>query len=82
MQKLIHHIRRQPEEIKRHILHAFTLVAGIILILLWIYSLGVNLTSESTQTKMKKDLQPFSGLKANVIDNYNNMTGSDSNIQQ
>lgn len=46
MQKITHHIKRirqQPEHIKRHILHVLVVVCGIILILLWVYSLGTAL---------------------------------------
>jgi hypothetical protein len=46
MEKIIYHIkriRRQPDHIKRHILHVLVVVCGIILILLWIYSLGMAL---------------------------------------
>ena len=43
MKKIIHHIRRQPEEVRRHILHILTIVAAIILLLLWVYSLGTSL---------------------------------------
>jgi len=39
MKKIIHKIRQQPEEVRRHILHILTIVAGIILISLWVYSL-------------------------------------------
>lgn len=66
MKKIIHHLRKQPEEIRRHILHIVTIAAGIILIILWIYSLGNNLASQNTQVKMKQDLKPFSVLKDNL----------------
>ena len=66
MKKIIHHLRLQPEEVKRHVLHIVTIVCGIILILLWIYSLGTNLGSADTQTKMNQDLKPFSVLKDNL----------------
>jgi hypothetical protein len=73
MKKFIHHIRRQPEEIKRHILHILTIVFGIILLLLWIYSLGVNLTSPDTQAKINNDIKPFSALKAGLISGFKSM---------
>lgn len=76
MRKIIHHLRRQPEEIKRHILHVTTLVFGVVLVLLWIYSLGTTLTSDETQAKVNKDLQPLSALKANLVGGYNSMIDS------
>ena len=78
MEKIIHHIRkirRQPEHVKTHILHVLTLVCGIILVLLWIYSLGTTLSNQDTQTKIGNDLKPFSELKDNLTGGYNNTYG-------
>jgi len=66
MEKIIHRIRKQPEEVRRHILHVLTLIAAVILILLWIYSLGTTLSNPENQAKMNQDLQPFSVLKDNL----------------
>lgn len=66
MKKIIHHIRKQSEEVRRHILHILIIVAGIILISLWIYSLGTSLTNPNTQIKINNDLKPFSILKDNI----------------
>ena len=70
MSKIIHHLRKQPEEVRRHILHIVTMIFGVVLIFLWIYSLGRNLTSEETQIKADKNLKPLSALKANIIGGY------------
>ena len=74
MKKIIHHLRRQPEKVKRHILHVSTAVAGIILLLLWIYSLGANLTNPDTQAKINNDIKPFSALKSNLIGGYQSLS--------
>lgn len=74
MKKIIHHLRGQSEEVRRHILHVSTAVFGVILLILWIYSLGVSLTSSDAQTKVKNDLKPFSALKANLIDGYKSIS--------
>ncbi len=73
MKKVIHHIRRQPEHIKRLILHVLIIAFAFILILLWIYSLGANVASQETQTKMSQDLKPFSVLKDNIVNGYNQL---------
>ena len=73
MKRIIHHIRKQPEEIKRHILYAVMLVFAIILFFLWVYSLGTNLSSPDTQAGVGQDLQPFSTLKDNMVNGYNNL---------
>ena len=74
MRKIIYNLRKQPEHVRRHILHVVTAVAGIILILLWIYSLGTNFASEDTQAKINNDLKPFSTLKANLVDGYQSIS--------
>ncbi|MFA5936889.1 MAG: hypothetical protein WC822_03355 [Candidatus Paceibacterota bacterium] len=70
MKKIIHKLRQQPEETRRHILHIITFFFAVIMIMLWIVSLGKNLSSEDTKIKMKQDLQPFSVLKDNLVDGY------------
>lgn len=76
MRKIIHHIRRQPEGVRRHILHILTTVSGIILLTLWVYSLGRNLNNPDVQAKVNNELKPFSVLKSNIIDGYQSITGS------
>lgn len=74
MKKIIHHLKSKPEHIRRHILHILTLVFGVILILLWIYSLGTGLTSPDTQVKINNDLKPFSALKDNLVGGYKSIS--------
>lgn len=71
MRKIIHHLRKQPEEVRRHILHIVMFVLVVILIFLWVVSLSKNLSDSDTQTRMKQDLEPFSALKDNIVDSYN-----------
>lgn len=85
MQKIIYHInniRQQPEHVKRHILHVTTGVFGVILILLWIYSLGTNLSSDDTQAQLNQDLKPLTALKANIIGGYNSITEPNLGVDQ
>lgn len=74
MKKIIHHMRNQPEAVRRHILHVLTIVFAIILLLLWIYSLGTNLTDPDTQAKINNNLKPFSALKDNLIGGYKSIS--------
>lgn len=74
MKKIIHHLRKQPEEVRRHILHLMTIVAAIILFFLWVYSLGTNLSNPDTQAKMNNDLKHFSALKDNLVGGYNTLS--------
>ena len=73
MRKMIHNLRRQPEHVRRHILHVATVVAGVILIALWIYSLGANFNNPDAEARMSNDLQPLSVLKDNVVDGYQSL---------
>lgn len=66
MKKILHHIRRQSEETKKHILHFLTIVFAFILVSLWVYSLGTNLSSEETQIKIKESAKPFEALTENI----------------
>jgi len=66
MKRIIHHLRRQPEEIKRHILHVSIIIFGVILLSLWVYSLGENFSSADTQEKVGNNLEPLSVLKDNL----------------
>lgn len=68
MKKLLHHIRRQSEETRKKILHFLTVFFAVVLVFLWIFSLGSNLSSEETQVKIKETAQPFSALKDNIPD--------------
>jgi len=77
MRKLIHHLRRQPEEVRRHVLHIVTFALAIIMIILWIFSLGKSLANPDTQTKIKQDLSPFSVLKDNIVDGYKSTPDTD-----
>ncbi len=67
MKKLILHLRKQPEEVRRHILHILIFVAAVVMIILWVSSLSKSFSNPDTQAKMKQDLQPFSTLKDNLV---------------
>lgn len=67
IKKFIIHLRKQPEEVRRHVLHIVIFIMAIIMIGLWILSLGKNLTDPDTQKRMKQDLEPFSELKDSII---------------
>lgn len=67
MKKIIHRLRRQPEEVRRHVLHITIFAVAVIMILLWVYSLGKSLSNPDTQVKLQQDLQPFNTLKDNLI---------------
>ncbi|MFA6586170.1 MAG: hypothetical protein WCS86_03365 [Candidatus Paceibacterota bacterium] len=82
MKKIIHHLRRQPEEVRRHILHISIFVVAVIMISLWVLSLSKSLSSNDTQIKMQQDLKPFSVLKDNIVDGYNSTSGTDSSSTQ
>lgn len=53
-------------EVKRSVLHILMFVATIIMVTLWVFSLGKNLFNYDTQVKIKQDLAPFSALKNNL----------------
>lgn len=77
MKKIILNLKSQPEAVRRHILHVSTIVCAIILILLWMYSLGNNISNPDTQAKVGNELKPFSALKANIMDGYQSLSDSE-----
>ncbi|MFA5841078.1 MAG: hypothetical protein WC847_02300 [Candidatus Paceibacterota bacterium] len=79
MKRLIQNIRKQPEEVKRYILHILIFFCAIVLFILWVYSLGTTLTDTDTQIKMSQDLKPFSALKDNIVDGINSINEPNSN---
>ncbi len=74
MKKFIHHVRRQPEGVRRHILHVITVAFAIILFLLWVVSLSRSFTKEENRAAVRKNLAPFSALKANLVGGYQSIT--------
>ncbi|MEK7140770.1 MAG: hypothetical protein AAB815_03220 [Patescibacteria group bacterium] len=74
MRKIIHHLRKQPEDVRTHILHIFTAISGVVLIFLWVYSLGANFSNPETQTEINNDLKPFSALKDNLVGGYKSIS--------
>jgi len=74
MRKIIHKLRQKPEEERRHILHILIIIAAIVMIILWSYSLGKSFTSPETKIKVKQDLKPFSVLKDNLVDGYKSVS--------
>ncbi|MCM2339264.1 MAG: hypothetical protein NDI62_02305 [Burkholderiales bacterium] len=67
MKKIIHNLRQQPEETRRHILHIIIFFLAVVMIMLWILSLSKSLSDPDTQTKMQEDLKPFTELKDTII---------------
>lgn len=82
MRKIIHHLRSKSERERRDILHALTVLFALILIAVWIYSLGENFLNPKTQKKIGQDLQPFSVLKNNLIGGYQSITEPNLGTQQ
>lgn len=74
IKKVVHHLRSKPEHVRVHISHIFIIIAAVIMIILWSYSLGKSLTSPDTQIKIKNDLQPFSVLKDNLVGGYKSIS--------
>lgn len=74
MKKLIHNLRKQPEHHRTYLLHVLTLVSAFILLVLWTYSFGTNLTKPETGSGLKEGLKPFSVLKSNIIDGYKSIS--------
>lgn len=69
MKKIINNLRQKSEQDRRHFLHLIVSVLAILLIIAWVFSLGVNISKKETKEKIKEDLKPFTVLKNSIIDN-------------
>lgn len=63
-------IRSKPESVRRNILHSFMIILSVILIGLWIYSLGVTFSDPSTKEGLSEDIETFSGFKDSAVNSY------------
>lgn len=73
MATIIQNLRNKSEQTRRNILHLLTIVTGIVLVCLWVYSLGARVNNPDTQAKAANDLKPFSALKANIVGGYDSI---------
>ena len=76
MKRIISHLRKQPESVRRHILHVSTFAYAIILAILWAYSLGQNFKNKDSIDSIKKDLSPLSVLKYDMVGNVSASTNN------
>lgn len=74
MRKIIHHLRKQPEQVRRHIANICMIVVLVVLIFLWVFSLDRSFSDSDFKVKVQQDLQPFSVLKDNITDGYQNIS--------
>jgi multidrug resistance efflux pump len=81
MRRIINNLRQQPEEVRRQVLYIVTVVMGLVLVLLWIYSLGARVSNTDT-AKVQEDLQPLTDLKSSVVDGYNDISGVNNQDNQ
>ena len=74
IRQVVDNLKQKPEHVRRHILHVTTLGAGILLLALWVVSLGSTLSDESTQVRIGDELKPLSALKDNLVGGYISIT--------
>lgn len=67
MKKIIYNLRNKPEHVRVQILHISTIAGAIILILLWILTLGNKFKNTDKHISVEKELAPLSVIK----DNFN-----------
>ena len=78
MRKIIHHLRNQSEERKRHILHLSTAFFAFILIALWVVSLGGGLrASVEEDLAGTQTANPLSAISENLVEGYESITSDD-----
>ena len=70
MKKMIQNLRRQSEDTRSHILHIVMFFAILLLIGLWILSLGKDITDPNTKKKIAEDIDAFTPLTENIVNSY------------
>ena len=80
--KIVHKLRSKPDEEKKRLLHIFTFVGAVILIILWSWSFGTSISNPDTKVKIKQDLKPFSVLKDNMVEGYSSVSNTNKNNNQ
>lgn len=68
MRKIIHRLRQKSEEEKRHLLHIFTFIGAVILIILWIFTLRQDVVTRETRENIQEDFEPFTELSNDLVD--------------
>jgi hypothetical protein len=77
MRKIINNLREQPEEVRHHVVHLTVAVAGVILVVLWLFSLGGTIkNAQNDNVELSEGLKPFSVLSENLADGYQSLGAS------
>jgi len=80
--KFVHHLRSKTEEEKKQILYIFMICVIVIMFIFWIWSLGGQISDPQNKSKMKQDLAPFSTLKDDLLNGYDDISGTSSPVIQ
>ncbi len=78
MKKIVENLKGQSVEHRKNVMHLITFFCAIVLIILWVFSLGKNLSNEDTKENIKNDLQPINALKDNIVGGYKNVNVLDN----
>ncbi len=78
MRKIIRHLRSKSEETRIRIVHLFVIVSGVVLVSLWLVSIGGVITSpeNTAQVQLSDELKPLNALKDNFVDGYKSISTS------
>lgn len=74
MRKIVHKLRSKSEKERREILHLSIIIATIIMIVLFGFSLNKSFNNKETKIKLKEDIKPFTVLKENMVDGYKSVS--------
>lgn len=74
MRKIINNLKEQPEHVRHHVAGFVTILFGIILVALWVWSLGLRGEPDVAKEEEKESLKPISVLKANLVDGYESIS--------
>ena len=70
MKKALENLRNKSEEVRRHLLHIIVLSIGIMLLVIWVFTLNRNINDKDTKEKISNNVEVFSSLKDNLVEGY------------
>lgn len=69
MVNIIENLKKEPEHVRKKILHSVLIIFAIILILIWGVILKFRFTSSDVSTGLKEDTKPFNVLTEDLSNN-------------
>ena len=71
MLNIIENLKKEPEHVRKKVLHTLLVIFAIILILIWGVVLKFRFSSQEFNNNLKEDTKPFNTLTDGLSNNLN-----------